>query len=138
MGPAETHQPTTGLKEAAANASANTTLALQRLGVPVKDKLALVSKENPTKDVKALVALDVGFSRTHFRNEVGRQYGISSRTVTRKRLVVAERLQREMFDVCSRLHGKFPDDWRKTLFILLPKSGNLDDTNNWRPIAAGA
>ena len=30
--------------------------------------------------------------------------------------------------------GHFPRDWQGTLFILLPKSGDLSDPNNWRPI----
>ena len=31
--------------------------------------------------------------------------------------------------------GDLPSDWRELLFILLPKSGDLLDVKNWRPIA---
>jgi len=31
--------------------------------------------------------------------------------------------------------GQFPEEWPETLFVFLPKGGNLDDPSNWRPIA---
>ena len=31
--------------------------------------------------------------------------------------------------------GLIPPDWHFTVFSMLPKSGNLEDASNWRPIA---
>ena len=31
--------------------------------------------------------------------------------------------------------GEFDADWRRTVFVFLPKSGNLEDPTNWRTIA---
>ena len=31
--------------------------------------------------------------------------------------------------------GLIPPDWHSTAFSMLPKSGNLEDASNWRPIA---
>eukprot|EP00973_Karenia_brevis_P062155 8644362-Karenia_brevis.AAC.1 len=31
--------------------------------------------------------------------------------------------------------GDFEDSWHTTLFIMLPKTGNLEEVGNWRPIA---
>ena len=30
--------------------------------------------------------------------------------------------------------GIIPENWHVTVFTMLPKSGNLDETSNWRPI----
>ena len=31
--------------------------------------------------------------------------------------------------------GVFPSDWSELIFVMLPKSGDLRDAHNWRPVA---
>ena len=48
-----------------------------------------------------------------------------------------EKLHQRLIDIYNEMLMKkeFPQGWLDIIFVLLPKSGNLDDPNNWRPIA---
>ena len=49
----------------------------------------------------------------------------------------SDRFKHKLLDVFNHIlsNGTIQADWHTTLFSMLPKSGNLDDPANWRPIA---
>ena len=49
----------------------------------------------------------------------------------------SDRFKLKLLDVFNHIlsNGIIQADWHTTLFSMLPKSGNLDDPANWRPIA---
>ena len=51
--------------------------------------------------------------------------------------VASDMFKQKLLDMFNQLlfTGVIDDMWHTTLFSMLPKSGNLDDPSNWRPIA---
>ena len=49
----------------------------------------------------------------------------------------SDRFKRKLLDVFNHMLSTdiIQDDWHTTLFSMLPRSGNLNDPANWRPIA---
>ena len=48
-----------------------------------------------------------------------------------------EELHSKLLSIFNQMlqEGKTDDSWRMTLFRMLPKSGDLTEATNWRPIA---